>query len=188
MICLAAVFTLSPRYANSQIPVACSDANSLKFMVCCPDNCGHADGRGTCADTEHQPDMTSKDVRFNWPHYYKRLCQCNDNYSGYDCSRCKYGYYGPECSMMQILPRRNILTFSDAEFYDYVETLQTMRFYDSGFLAALEESVPGSTDIETVSLSLYSMFIWLHHFATKDSGCVGKLTNVIRMEIANDIL
>lgn len=171
-ICLM-VITLSPRNVNSQIPAVCADASSLQNMMCCPSNCGSDTGRGTCAAVDRPPDATSDDVRFNWPHYFQRVCQCSGNYSGYDCSRCKYGHYGPNCSMTQILPRRNILILSIPEFTEYIAILQNARSYDSGYVAVLNQLTPGSTNVQTAPLTLYQTFIWIHHFAAKDSECGG---------------
>ena len=91
---------LAPTFVHSQIPTACADAESLRTLTCCPNECGEADGRGVCEDID-LPDhysRTSSDVRANWPHYFTRACSCTGNYWGYDCSRCKYGYYGEDCS------------------------------------------------------------------------------------------
>ena len=167
------VITLSPRHVHSQIPEVCANARSLQSMECCPSNCSRASGRGMCVDVEPLPDMMSDDVRSNWPHYFQRICQCHDNYAGYDCSRCKYGYYGPDCGMKQVLPRRNILKLSVQDFTEYIEILQMTRSYNSGYVAVLDQFRPGSTSIETVPVTLYQIFIWLHHFAAKDSECEG---------------
>ena len=64
-------------------------------MTCCPVTadgvCGGEAGRGECASVNfdrHSNDTTN--VRVNWSHYHTRICKCNGNFGGYDCSRCKY--------------------------------------------------------------------------------------------------
>ena len=51
----------------------------------------------------------------------------------------------------------------------YNEIINMTRTYDSGYVAVLEETTPGSTSLNTASMTLYGMFIWLHHYASKDS-------------------
>ena len=52
------------------------------------------------------------------------------------------------------------------------------RTYPSGYVAVLNQSLPGSTNIEMAPVILYQLFIWLHHFAAKDSECEeGKFTS-----------
>ena len=175
---VALVITLSPQIVNSQIPKVCANANSLQNMECCPSDCGNTSGRGMCVDVQPLPDIRSCDVRFNWPHYFRRICQCNDNYGGYDCSRCKYGYYGSDCSMKNTIPRKNILNITDSELEEYIEILQMTRTYNSGYVVVLNESRPGRTNVKVVNdVYLYNLFIWLHHFSARDSECEGKLAS-----------
>lgn len=64
--------------------------------------------------------------------------------------------------------------FSDADWAEYNRILGLARAFDSGYVAVLEETVPGTTTLRTAPLTLYSMFIWLHHYAAKDSQSVGE--------------
>ena len=174
VICIG-VFSLSPQSVISQIPASCSDTQSLRNMECCPNNCG-GPSRGTCAniDLPSSFNMSSTDVRANWPHYFRRACSCNGNYGGYDCSRCKYGYYGSNCIKDQNFPRRSIHDLDYFEWHDYIEILNMTRTYPSGYKVVLNESRPGSTNIMTVNISLYDLFVWRHHYAAKNSECNGK--------------
>lgn len=174
VICIA-VITLSPQDVDSQIPVACSDAESLGTQTCCPNGCGATDQRGACVDIQLPStySMTSTDVRGNWPHYFTRACRCNGNFGEYDCSRCKYGYYGTNCNQKQVLPRRSIQELNDQEWSDYIEILKMTRNYSSGYKVVLREDPPGTTDIMAVNIDLYDFFVWLHHYAAKDSECGG---------------
>lgn len=72
VVCIA-VIALAPGDVSSQIPTVC--LTNLTNMVCCPDQCGAAQGRGTCMDISIN--MNSDDVRANWPHYFNRVCKCS---------------------------------------------------------------------------------------------------------------
>ena len=164
--------------ASSQIPAACSDASSLENSVCCPDTgegvCGQASGRGLCVPL-NQPGYSNEttDVRVNWPHYFTQVCQCNGNYGGYDCGRCRFGYYGSDCSQKQILPRRPIHEYTDEELNEFIQIIRMSKTYQSDYVVVLEELRPGTSNLTISNISLYNMLVWLHHFASKDSGVPG---------------
>ena len=159
---------------NSQIPTKCTDRDSLLNLECCPDNCGADKSRGRCVNLDLPHNMGSMDVRENWPHYFTRACNCTGNYGGVDCSRCKYGYYGINCEEYAVLPRKPIHKLTDQDWTNYLNILKMSRTYDSGYQVVLDQSPPGSINIRLVKITLYNIFIWLHHFAAKDSECGGK--------------
>ena len=171
-------FALMIQSASSQIPATCSDARSLENSICCPDTgegvCGQDSGRGLCVPL-NQPGYSteSTDVRRNWPHYFTQVCQCNGNYGGYDCGRCRYGYYGSDCSQKQVLPRRPIHEYTDEEWNEFIEIIRLSKTYQSDYVVILEEARPGTSNVSMSNISLYDMFVWLHHFAAKDSGAPG---------------
>ena len=118
--------------------------------MCCPATeegvCGGDADRGACVSvnfTKH--DSLTNRVRANWPHYYTRVCKCNGNFAGYDCSRCKFGYYDPDCGTKEILPLKPIRDFTDEEWEDYKNILTLKRTYDSGYRVVLGEYLPGDT-------------------------------------------
>jgi hypothetical protein len=160
--------------ADAQIPTACTDQESLENSMCCPNTtdgvCGEDAGRGSCMPLDFDDyDEESSDVRENWPHYFTHICQCRDDYGGYDCSRCKFGHYGPDCSKFQVLPRPPARELSDDDWADFTSILRMSKTYDSGYSAVLEESRPGNASIPTTPLSIYDQYIWVHHYATKDT-------------------
>ena len=157
--------------SNGQFPVECMDNAALQSRMCCPRSCS---SRGTCASlnltTPLQFDNTT--VRNNWPYYFTRVCVCNGNYAGFDCSRCKYGYYGNDCSEKIVLPRRPISELSDSEWNDYISILKAARNFSSGYFVFLEEPSAPDTDLTTLRktvVNLYDLFIWQHHYAAKDN-------------------
>ena len=175
---LATTVLLCPlQNVNSQIPAACADEVSLQSLTCCPNQCGESEGRGQCGDLNLPANysLNSTDVRQNWPHYFTRGCICTENYGGYDCSACKYGYYGTTCKQTQVLPRRSIQELTDSEWREYIEILNMTRSYNSGYKVVLGQYTPGTTNIDMSDITLYDLFVWQHHFAAKDTGCGGKL-------------
>ena len=169
--------------AQAQIPSVCTDEESLENLICCPTTadgvCGEDANRGECVmlDTStYNYDPESTNVRVNWPHYYTRVCMCKDNYGGYDCSRCKFGYYGPDCSNKQVLPRRPVRDFSAQDWQQFNDIIGKTRTYDSGYETVLQETTPGTADLVTAKVSLYHLYIWIHHYTAKDSQNIGKGT------------
>ena len=160
--------------ALAQIPTACADRRSLEHLTCCPATadgvCGEGAGRGLCVPVNfarHSNETT--DVRVNWPHYYTRVCKCSGNYGGYDCSRCKYGYFGADCGSKAILPRKPVRDFTDEEWNDFINIIRLTKTYDSGYKVVLEERQPGTTDLLMSNISLFDLMVWFHQFAAKDA-------------------
>ena len=161
------------QYSNGQFPVECMDDDSLRGRMCCPNMCSN---KGTCTNLNIPllpGQYNSTTVRSNWPHYFTSVCVCNDNFAGADCSRCKYGYYGSDCSQTMILSRRPISNLTDSEWTEYINILKASRSFQSGYFVFLEEPTGQNTDLTTLRKtavnSLYDLFIWQHHYAAKDN-------------------
>lgn len=172
----ATALSMLPRDAVAQIPTVCTDGQSLANSVCCPitadGECGSSANRGSCVNLDTAAfgyNSSTTNVRVNWPHYYTRVCRCNDNYAGYDCSQCKFGYYGSDCSKKQVLPRRPIREYNGADWAKYNSILRKTRTYDSGYSVVLEEATPGTTNLTMTNVSLFHLYIWIHHYTAKDS-------------------
>ena len=172
---------------SAQIPTACSDPQSLENAICCPTTangiCGESANRGQCVPLTLPPGYSNEttDVRSNWPHYFTRGCRCNGNFGGYDCSRCRYGYYGEDCSKSQVLPRRSIHEYTDEDWNEFNEILNLAKTYQSEYTVILEEQEPGTSNHTMVNISVYDLFVWLHHYGAKDSlnpGTYGYLYNI----------
>jgi len=157
---VASLSLLLPQDVVSQIPTDCSDAESLENSVCCPTTadgiCGTNANRGACVTLNFAGySNETSDVRTNWPHYFTQICECNGNYAGHDCGRCKFGYYGSDCGQKQVLPRRPIRELTDEEWAAYNDIIRRTRTYDSGYKVVLEESTPGNASLVMTSISLY---------------------------------
>ena len=177
-LCMILLGALS-QVGDAQIPTACTDRNSLEDMTCCPVTvdgvCGENAGRGVCAAVNFARHSTqTMDVRANWPHYYTQVCKCSGNFGGYDCSRCKYGYYGPDCATKEIIPRKPVRDFTDKEWEDFINILRLAKTHDSGYRVVLEESLPGNPDLVMANISLFDLMTWTHHYASKDDSNLRK--------------
>lgn len=96
----------------AQFPRECVTPGGLQSGQCCPsptgaagDECGSSTGRGQCVsivadNRRHGPQYpyAGRDDRERWPlRFFNRTCQCNGNFSGYNCGRCRHGLTGPNC-------------------------------------------------------------------------------------------
>jgi len=102
-----------------------------------------------------------------------QVCQCNGNFAGYDCNRCKFGYYGDDCSQLQILPRRPIASYTDEEWEEFIEIIRLLHSHDSGYTVILEEIFPGDPSVLRSNITLYKLYVWIHHYASKDTDKLG---------------
>ena len=169
----ATLSLLLPQFAIAQIPTVCTDQESLENLVCCPITedgvCGANANRGQCVSL-NLPNYSreTSDVRRNWPHYFTQACQCNGNYAGYDCSRCRFGYFGSDCRRRRVLPRRPVRELTDEDWIAFLDILRKTRTYDSGYRVVMEESPPGNASLVMTNISLYQLYTWAHHYSAKD--------------------
>ena len=180
-------------WVEGQFPRVCTDRDSLRDKKCCPTpsdfttECGYDGGRGQCHElTTH--DWTSKyshyrpfqmeDERHNWPHgLYHKVCKCNANYAGYDCSKCAFGFYGSTCTQKKNLIRRNFLSLTTEEKDRYMRYVNMSKHYVSDFMVT-------STPYEEINITLmegddptylfdnitnYDLFTWMHYYAASDT-------------------
>ena len=43
-----------------------------------------------------------------------------------------------------------------------------LHLHDSGYTIILAESFPGNSSLLTTNITLYKLYVWLHHYAAKD--------------------
>lgn len=160
--------------ANAQIPTICADQSSLENLTCCPNTeygvCGEDINRGFCATLDYDFDNATTAARINWPHYYTKMCQCSGNFGGFDCSRCEFGYYGPNCSQFQVEGRKPARDLSDEDWNELTDIILATRTTPSGYSVVLVESLPGTWPLEIVPVTIYEYFVWSHHYGAKDAG------------------
>lgn len=127
---------------NAQFPRECVTPEGLRSGQCCPspsglnnDPCGSSTGRGQCVpvtvDTRpHGPQYPhdGRDDRERWPiRFFNRTCQCNGNFSGYNCGRCRHGWTGPNCDQRVPVGKRVSYNTADMVYmrkrnYTFIES------------------------------------------------------------------
>ena len=146
---LVLVVVTLPR-VEGQFPRVCTDRDSLRDKTCCPTprdfttQCGYDGGRGQCqaltirdwtSKYSHYRPFQMEDERHNWPRaLYNKVCICNANYAGYDCSKCAFGYYGKNCTQKKNLIRRNFLNLTAEEKDRFMRYVNMSKHYVSDFV------------------------------------------------------
>jgi len=166
--------------ADAQIPKRCANFANLTARECCPTPnvtneadpgpCGVNIGRGSCQQIGNY--QFTDDVRQNWPlGYFDRVCVCSDRFGGYDCGECSFAYVGNDCSQTVIRKRKSLERLTDGEWRKYHNILNKTRNSPSRYMVV---TIPHTTDVQAlidsmVNPTLYELFVWMHHFAAKDS-------------------
>ncbi|XP_066300029.1 tyrosinase-like [Branchiostoma lanceolatum] len=169
----------------AQFPRVCISKILLDSKECCPIPLGFTEpcggpGRGHCADT---PDPTVEDPawkninaykvddRRHWPTvFFTRTCMCVGNFSGYDCSKCKWGHRGENCDTKQQPDvRRNIKDLSTEEKNKFQRYFDRAKNTPSDFVFALEfkDNTRGSEDF--ANISVYDYFVAVHYHAGRET-------------------
>ena len=150
--------------------------------ICCPGPnvpdagpCGSnlSPSRGSCSllsdiltDVVVDP---SGDTRDNWPYYFDYLCKCNENFWGYDCSECAFGYKltGGICTKQPLRKRKSTADLTPFERDQYLDAINQAKFNNNykRYMAIRKESNPP----QVVQLSMYNLFAWLHYYAGKEN-------------------
>ena len=158
---------LGQQLVYAQIPKVCLP--TLQNQTCCPNDCG-GPTRGSCRDVSQLCytgyNNTDDDSRVNWPtHFFNKVCICEGNYAGYDCSECKFGYVGADCSTKLTRERRSI---NDPNFNwnDYNNKINQSKYMPSRYV--IVNSMNGN-DVSYSNVSVYDLFVWMHHFIAKDN-------------------
>ena len=170
-------------FGEAQVPRVCSSIEILVSKTCCPtpENnpsygpCGVNVGRGACTNvsevcyTGYEEDPTSIETRLNWPTYFfTKICKCNGNYGGFDCSECEFGYTGDDCqTKLPIRTRKSVTAKTDEEWSTYNQQLRTVKKALSRYAIVLPTDL---SDISTAiirNISVYDHLVWSHVFAAK---------------------
>ena len=137
-------------WVEGQFPRVCTDWDSLRDKICCPTpkgftiECGYDGDRGKCQELtirdwtsnySHYRPFQMRDERHNWPRaLYHKVCKCNANYAGYDCSKCAFGYFGSTCTQKKNLTRRNFLSLTAEEKDRYMRYVNISKYSVSDFV------------------------------------------------------
>ncbi|KAM4705237.1 tyrosinase-like [Rhinophrynus dorsalis] len=162
--------------ALGQFPRACTTKEALEGERCCPlwkdgSPCGVNSGRGDCPVGRGRLPLYRiyNDDRLNWPlYYYKFICQCFGNYSGYDCGDCKHGYFGDKCDRKKTVARREIRELSFLErkrFFSYLALAKTTKSKD--FVVLTTGNRHYRDTYRFVDASIYDVFAWIHYYSMK---------------------
>ncbi|MEE6526383.1 hypothetical protein FKM82_027013, partial [Ascaphus truei] len=180
MLCLCIFLTLCLSAVYSQFPRACTTESAFRTKICCPawknaGPCGSRAGRGRCRNMiVFQPFAAGQvpqydDDRLGWPrHYYDSTCECFENYSGFNCGSCKYGYYGEKCDQKKIVIRREIRELSFLEqkrFFSYLALAKTTKSKDFVILSTGDRHHRDT--YRFVDASIYDVFAWIHYYSMK---------------------
>jgi len=190
IICL--VIVVVP-LTEGQFPRACVTLDSLQKKECCPipkgftAPCGSDGNRGTCQTLNirewnytysHFKSFQKEDDRHNWPNaLYKKVCRCQGNFAGYDCSKCEYGYYGNECNQKKIQIRRNFVKLTTEDKHRYMRYINMSKFFQSDYVVTstpyqvIDQTVKDGKDPSSLfhNVSNYDLFTWMHYYAARDT-------------------
>ena len=108
------------------------------------------------------------DFRYNWPaQIFTHVCKCTGNWAGYDCTRCKRGYGGADCTVkLDPVVRRNFLDLSPSEKSRIIEILNMSKYMESDFTVPIDENLIGTDSFK--ALSLYDVFATFHYYTIRD--------------------
>ena len=148
------------------------EGRNLNEIFSCPDSSKTFKNKycKTLNFLRERSDTQERDFRYNWPaQIFTRICHCTGNYAGYDCSRCKRGYGGPDCTVRQApVVRRSFLDLSPTEKNRIIEILNMAKTMPSDFTVPLIEQPTGTDSFK--ALSLYDVFATFHYYTIRDEG------------------
>ena len=170
-------------FGEAQVPKVCSSIEILVNKTCCPTSetnpsfgpCGVNAGRGICTDvskicyTGYKQEFVPFDTRLNWPMYFfNRTCKCNENYGGFDCGECEFGYTGNDCkTKLPMRIRKSVTAKTAAEWTTYNKQLQKAKNISSRYAIVLPTDLSDISTSIVRNLSVYDHLVWCHVFAAK---------------------
>ncbi|XP_075444458.1 tyrosinase-like [Ascaphus truei] len=180
MLLLCTFLTLCLSAVHSQFPRACTTDEAFRTKSCCPawedgSPCGTGARRGQCRNMLVFQGFVAGQVpqydddRLGWPlYYYDSMCECNGNYSGFNCGDCKFGYFGDKCDQQKIVVRREIreLCFVERKrFFSYLALAKTTKSKD--FVVLTTGDRHHRDTYRFVDASIYDVFSWIHYYSMK---------------------
>ena len=123
------------------------------------------------------PNNINNDLRYKWPkEIFDRVCECNKEYSGYNCMRCNHGYIkdGNNCirrSSTTFPIRKNFLKLSSGEQNEFITILQMVKNsknYGVKYAYAVPIEQPTTNERSFATVSLYDAFTTYHYYSNRD--------------------
>ncbi|KAM9788476.1 tyrosinase-like [Neosynchiropus ocellatus] len=179
-------FALCLGLSRQQVPRACSGREALLSKRCCPawegdgSACGAASGRGFCREVEvtSQPDgpqypFTGLDDREKWPLvFFNRTCQCTQNFMGFNCADCQFGYSGPDCTERRESLRRNVFHLSRTErsrLVSYLNLAKQTISRDFVVITGTYQEMQNGSRPMFADASVYDVFVWMHYYVSRNA-------------------
>ena len=87
------------------------------------------------------------------------------------CHECKWGYYGPNCTLRRTLVRRNIFSLSSSERKRFVNLLLESKTAPTEFMAlkAVEMDPITNKTFKFVNMTMYDYFIFHHYYSARNT-------------------
>ncbi|XP_073465349.1 tyrosinase-like [Aquarana catesbeiana] len=180
MIALGVFLVLCYNLVQGQFPRTCTTDDAIKTKTCCPlwidgSPCGSKSGRGKCRNRVVITTFAAgqvpqyQDDRLGWPrYYYNKTCECSDDYRGYDCGDCKYGYFGEKCDRKNTIVRKEIRELSFLErkrFFSYLLLAKNTK--SQNFVVLYTGDRHHKDTYRFVDASIYDVYSWIHYYSTK---------------------
>ncbi|XP_056408550.1 tyrosinase-like [Hyla sarda] len=175
MLLLLLLLAVAIGGSHGQFPRVCMTKEALDSEICCPlwngSECGVEAMRGVCLNwwTRTLDDNQYYDDRLNWPNsYFRSSCECLGNYGGFDCGKCKFGYYGENCDRQKTLVRHEIRELSTIErrrFFSYL-TLAKYTISKDYVILVTGDRHHRST-YKFIDATIYDVFSWIHYYSMK---------------------
>ncbi|XP_056409942.1 tyrosinase-like [Hyla sarda] len=146
-------------------------------VVCCPmfngSQCGAAFNRGSCLPVPSSRAVevpnVNLDDRHNFPGYYfTYMCQCKENFDGFNCGGCALNRDGDNCEKTITVMRRDVRQMSPRErelLFAQINYCKTKIDPDSSILVSGDRFRSSTFDFRDASY--YDIWCFIHYYATK---------------------
>ena len=210
LLLFSAVLFVFPWRTFTQFPAICNIPNNLQTKTCCPNNCG-GPTRGSCEsvtervvarwgkansevnaileDAPNQPQKGTADARYLWPTVvFDKVCLCNGNFGGVDCSECDFGWTGRDCSKRKTpVIRKSFGRLTETEKQTVVNATRNLKKEMGYWSVIVEEPTNYTSGMVTLqNVSTYDFFIYLHSYAARGGAqiCTRVVDNNITIDFA----